>query len=193
VTPVRAVASVGIGTALLSVLSGCSADALDNSLGTSSPISVASDSAVLEPTNEGSGPKQTAAAAAGTLFGGSAPVSIAYWWDEHPEAAPADLGQRKLLFNQKGTGPQRFPGPDVRKYKRILMVITCSKKSEYLVRLQVLDGLSIVSTEGTSCGGPTLSAYASPLLDVTDKKTEVEVQVPEGAKYYVTFYGTPKQ
>lgn len=192
-TPVRAVARVGVGTALLSVLSGCSADALEGSLGMSSPVTVASNSAVVQPTNYGSGPKGSAAAPASSLFGGPAPVSIAYWWGEHPQAAPADLAKRKLLFNQKGTGSQRFPGPDMRKYNRILMVITCAKKVEYLVRLQVLDGLSIASTEGASCGGPSLSAYKSPFLDVTDAKTEVEVQVPEEAKYYVTIYGTLKQ
>jgi hypothetical protein len=189
VTPVRTVAGVGVGTAFLSVLAGCSSDSLDGSLGMSAPISVASRSATPDTTP---GPKKTTAAPADSLFGGPEPVSIEYWWGKHPNIAPTDLAKHKLLLNEKGKGPQRFPGPDMRKYGQVLMVITCPKKVPYLVRLQVLDGLSIASTEGPSCGGPNVSTYNSPPLDVLDPKTEVEVQVPDGVKYYVTLYGTPK-
>jgi hypothetical protein len=126
----------------------------------------------------------------GTLFGGSTPVSIVSWWKQHPSAAPADLGKRVLLFNHQGTGPQRFPGPDMRKYSKVLMIITCTSKVEYVVRLQVLDGLSIASASGSSCGGPTLSAYISPFVKVVEPKTEVEVEIADGVKYFVTLYGT---
>jgi hypothetical protein len=156
----------------------------------SAPISVASSSAV-DPPRSGSGARKTAPGPASSLFGGPIPVSVVTWWKQHPNIAPADLAKHKLLLNQPGQGPQRFPGPDMRKYSRVLMVITCPKKIEYLVRLQVLDGLSIASTEGPSCGGPNVNIYTSPVLHVTDKQTEVEVQVAEGEKYFVTLYGTP--
>jgi len=189
VTAVRTVAGVGVGTAaLLSVLAGCSADTKDGTLGMAAPISAAS--ATPSAVQPGANQKRNTGAPASTLFGGSTPVSIVSWWKQHPSAAPADLSQRVLLFNHQGTGPQRFPGPDMRKYSKVLMVITCTSKVEYLVRLQVLDGLSIASTSGTSCGGPTLSAYISPFVKVVEPKTEVEVQIADGVKYFVTMYGT---
>jgi hypothetical protein len=179
VTPVRTVAGVGLGTALLSVLTGCSSDSSVGALSVSAPISAPPTASVS---------KNTPAPDAG-LFGGSKPVSVATWWDAHPEAAPADLADRRLLFNEQGDGPKRFPGPDVRKYNQIIMVITCVKAAEYELRLQVLDGLSIATTSGTSCGGPSLSSYVSPTVEVVDKKTEVQVEIPAGTKYYVTLYG----
>lgn len=189
-TPVRTVAGIGVGTALLSVLAGClSKDSSDGTVGVSAPIS--GTSRVTDASQYGGTPGRTTAAPAESLFNGPAPVSIVTWWREYPAAAPDNLADRTLLFNEQGEGPQRFPGPDVRKYNRILMIITCSSKSEYLVRLQVLDGLSIASTSGTSCGGPTLSAYTTPFLKVTETKTEVEVQVPDDTKYFVTLYGNP--
>jgi hypothetical protein len=185
VTSVRTVAGLGAGAAVLSMLAGCSSGTTDGTVGVSAPMS-ATDSAASS-----AAPKRTTPAPAETLFSGPSPVSIVSWWKDNPAAAPKDLAKRKLLFNQRGEGPRRFAGPDVRKYNRLLMVITCVGEAEYLVRLQVLDGISIASTSGATCGGPALSAYNTPLLRVEDRKTEVEVQVPAGTKYYVTIYGRP--
>lgn len=182
-TAVRTAAGIGVGTALLSALAGCSSNAGSDTLTMSAS----------SPSIGGSSSTGPVAAPADSIFGRSAPVSIARWWKEHPDLAPADLAGRKLLLNQLGTGPRRFPGPDMRKYSKVMMIITCSSKAEYSVRLQVLDGLSIASTAGDSCGGPNLSSYVSPPLTVVDPKTEVEVEVPEGTKYYVTLYGTAAQ
>jgi hypothetical protein len=175
VTSVRAVAGVGFGTALLSVLTACSSGG-----GPITPVSPSS-------TNL----KRTAAAASSTIFSGPAPVSVVTWWKQHPAEAPAGLAKRKLLLNQRGVGPRRFNGPDMRKYTKVLMVITCTKKVAYVVRLQVLDGLSIASTSGETCGGPNLSTFESPSLTTKVRKTEVEVEIPDGTEYYVTIYGTP--
>lgn len=189
-TPVRTVARVGVGTALLSVLAGCSSDTAGDALVRSAPISVAPTTPALTSTADGTSPKGSVPAPADSMFVGSKPVSIDAWWRANPANAPADLAQRTLLFNKQGTGSQRFPGPDMRKFDKILMIITCTTKAEYSLRLQVLDGLSIATTSGDSCGGPSLSSYESPSLTVVDPKTEVEVEVPAGTKYYVTLYGT---
>lgn len=185
-TYARTVAGIVAGIAVLGGLTGCGADAPEGSLLVSETVSSASGSA-----DEDAGSKPTNPALAGSLFSGSGPVNIADWWRKHPDLAPSDLGEQKLLFNKRGTGPQRFAGPDVRKYDKILMIITCSSKAKYVFRLQVLDGLSIASTTADSCGGPELNTYVPPPLNVTDSETEVEVQVPAGTKYYVTLYGTP--
>jgi hypothetical protein len=187
VTSVRTVAGLGLGTALLGVLSGCSSGTEGGALAVSAAISAA-------PTATGTGgvASKKAAALNASLFGGSKPASVAYWWDKHPDAAPPDLADRTLLLNREGTGPRRFLGPDMRKYSKVLMIITCTEKVEYELRLQVLDGLSIATTSGSSCGGPNLSSYQSPNLKVVDPQTEVEVEVPAGTKYFVTLYGKRK-
>jgi hypothetical protein len=182
VTPVRTVTYLGVGTALLSVLAGCSSDTSGGTLGMSAPVS---SNATVDP-----GSTPTDAETAKALFDGSEPVSVARWWAEHPDLAPADLANRVLLVDKPGTGPSRFTGPDMRKYHRVRMIITCATKAQYTVRLQVLDGLSIASSAGASCGGPALSSYDSPSLTSTARKTEVEVDVPPGTKYFVTVYGT---
>jgi len=174
VTTVRTVAGLGFGTALMGMLAGCSS-------GAQGAVSVSAGTPTL---------KRSAIAPAGGLFDGSDPVSVVTWWEENPSAAP-DLTGQKLLLNKRGTGPERFPGPDMRKYSKVFMVLTCSSKAEYTVRLQVLDGLSIASTTGTSCGGPDVSSYTSPSLTADEPDTEVEVEVPPTAEYYVTLYGTP--
>jgi hypothetical protein len=134
--------------------------------------------------------KRSATAPAGGLFDGPKPISIVNWWQDNPTTAP-DLSGQKLLLNKRGTGPARFAGPDMTKYSKVLMVITCVGKVEYTVRLQVLDGLSIASTSGPSCGGPDVSSYTSPSLTADEPETEVEVDVPAKTEYYVTLYGTP--
>jgi hypothetical protein len=182
VTPVRTVTYLGVGTALLSVLVGCSSATSGETLSMSAPIS---SNAAVDP-----GSTPTDAETAKGLFDGSAPVSIARWWADHPDLAPADLSDRDLLIDKPGTGPSRFTGPDMRKYRRVTMIITCATKAQYTVRLQVLDGLSIASSSGSSCGGPALSSYVSPSLTSKARNTEVEVEVPPGTKYYVTVYGT---
>jgi hypothetical protein len=179
VTSVRTAAGIGVGAALLSMLTGCSSDTRGGAIGVSAPIT----------EGAGSTPRRTTAAPAEVLFSRRKPVSVVTWWKDHPAAAPANLAKHTLLLNREGKGPQRFPGPDMRRYNRVLMIITCASKAQYVVRLQVLDGLSIASTSGASCGGPDLSAYSSPFVKVTDRKTEVEVEVPAGTRYYVTVYG----
>ena len=178
-TSVRTVAGLGFGTALLGMLAGCSSG------GQGDALSVTTGTPAL---------KRTATASASGLFSGPNPVSIVSWWRDNPTTtptAPADLAEQKLLLNERGTGPDRFPGPDMSEYSKVLMVITCTSKAQYTVRLQVLDGLSIASTSGTSCGGPGLSLYTSPDLTSDEPKTEVEVDVPAKTEYYVTLYGTP--
>ncbi len=188
-TPVRTAAGLGVGTALLSVLAGCSSDSTSGSLSVSAPITAAADSDNAEPDPSPDDAPATAPLA--SLFAGEEPVSVVTWWEDNEGAAPTDLQDSKLLVNEKGSGPQRFPGPDMRKYDQVLLVITCTEKAEYLVRLQVLDGLSVASTTGPSCGGPELATYTSPPLEDGAAKTEVEVEVPEGTDYYVTLYGSP--
>jgi hypothetical protein len=177
---VRTLAGGTAGIALLSLLLGCTP--YDSGSAPAPTISIPS----TETTGSG---QQRTSAPADNLFGGSAPVSIVDWWNEHPDLAPADLAERTLLLNRSGTGPRRFPGADVRKYATVQIIITCSSAVAYTVRLQVLDGLSIDSTSGDSCGGPALSTHESPPLNVVDANTEVEVQVPAEAQYYVTIYG----
>jgi hypothetical protein len=128
-------------------------------------------------------------ARADSIFEVDGPVSIAAWWKKHPDFVPEPLVERTLLLDRAGSGPRRFLGPDVRKYDKVLMVITCASKAAYTVRLQVLDGLSIATTSGASCGGPKLATYLSPALRVTDATTEVEVEIPAGTNYYVTVFG----
>ena len=179
VTPVRTVAGLGFGTALLGMLAGCSSG------GQGDALSVTTGTPAL---------KRSATASASGLFSGPSPVSIVNWWRENPTTtptAPANLGERRLLLNRRGIGPERFPGPDMSKYSQVLMVITCTSKAQYTVRLQVLDGLSIASTSGISCGGPDLALYTSPTLTSDEPETEVEVDVPAKTEYYVTLYGTP--
>jgi hypothetical protein len=173
----RVVSGLGLGAALLSLLTACTPYLADDT----------------SPTPSAPGPGGANATPAESLFGGTVPVSIATWWRKHPETAPADLSEHRLLFNKQGDGSRRFAGPDIRQYTKILMVITCQRKVEYVLRLQALDGLSIATTTGTSCGGPTVSSYTSPPLTVVDAKTEVEVEVPVGTTYFVTIYGAPSE
>ncbi len=176
-TPVRTVARVGVGIALLSAVTACSLGAEGTPPTDIAPTLV----------------KRTASTSSIDPFSGPAPMSVVTWWKERPAAAPANMSNRKLLLNARGTGPSRFVGPDMRGYNEVLMAITCTSKVAFAVRLEVVDGLSIASTSGDSCGGPEVSVFISPPLSSFDPATQVEVQVPAGTQYYVTLYGTPAQ
>jgi hypothetical protein len=170
--------SIGIAAISLGFLTGCSSD-------------TPADTATVPASRSATRAFTPAPAAADEIFGGPLPVSMASWWKKHPEAAPTSLSGLKLLFNKQGIGPERLPGPDLRQYEQVLMVITCTSKADYLLRLQVLDGVSLATTSADSCGGPTISTYLSPPLTERAAQTELEIQVPQATKYYLTLYGKP--
>lgn len=178
----------GLGLALLIALTGCTSDSgADPATGATGVPAAAG--AAKDYAGYGSGPVVTATPPAGTVFGLSEPVSIAYWWGQNPASAPADLADYSMVFEEQATGPQVFAGPDVSRYDSLMTVLTCTEKVKYTVQVKTAKNPELATAAGDSCGGPQVAVQRSPALTGASGTAEFDVQVPATAKYYLTVYG----
>ncbi|MEP7762837.1 hypothetical protein [Sanguibacter sp. 25GB23B1] len=119
--------------------------------------------------------------------------SAVEFWHHNPDLVPQVLDASTLLLDAAGTGASSITVPEGQAQGSLVLVLTCERPVAYSISLVAEETAeALTSTGGDSCGGPAITLFTTPPLNLATTTAEIEVEVPDDTAYYLAVYRTAR-